>query len=307
MYPLSNETFFMKTLSIRALLLAAASLLVLSGCTDGATRNQTIPTTPSTVSITHAHGLAVDIQDPKKLYIATHEGLMMLQNDKDLTRISNSTDDYMGFALHPTNPQTFFSSGHPTTGGNVGFQSSTDGGKSWTKISDGINGPVDFHAMTVSAANPAIVYGWYNHQIQESLDGGVTWSLLPASPGNVISLVNDTKDENTVFATTATGIMASKNMGKTWGALSPELSGVVTSLALNPQDPREMFSFSEDKGLARSSDGGTTWTTSAKGVEGTVVLFIAYSKQDPTTLYLLTKGSSIYKTINSGASWTKIR
>jgi len=35
-------------------------------------------------SFSHSHGIAVDTTDATKVYIATHEGLYLLQNDKDL-------------------------------------------------------------------------------------------------------------------------------------------------------------------------------------------------------------------------------
>lgn len=57
--------------------------------------------------ITHGHGLAVDVADSTKVYIATHHGLLVLKNDKDLFRVGTSRDDYMGFSVHPTNANIF--------------------------------------------------------------------------------------------------------------------------------------------------------------------------------------------------------
>ncbi|MBI2030127.1 exo-alpha-sialidase, partial [Candidatus Kaiserbacteria bacterium] len=52
----------------------------------------------------------------------------MLENEKDLYRVGKSRDDYMGFSPHPTEADVFFTSGHPSRGGNLGFQKSDDGG-----------------------------------------------------------------------------------------------------------------------------------------------------------------------------------
>jgi len=70
-------------------------------------------------TISHGHGLAVDVQDPSKVYIATHYGLLLLENEENLYRIGKSRDDYMGFSPHPTDANIFFSSGHPSTGGAI--------------------------------------------------------------------------------------------------------------------------------------------------------------------------------------------
>jgi hypothetical protein len=96
-------------------------------------------------AITHGHGLAVDVADSNKVYIATHEGIVTLINDKDLYEVAGPKDDYMGFSVHPTQANVFFSSGHSSRGGNIGFQKSEDGGITWKKLSNGVNGPVDFH------------------------------------------------------------------------------------------------------------------------------------------------------------------
>jgi hypothetical protein len=98
-------------------------------------QNQLVPESV----ISHGHGLAVDPNDSSKVYIATHHGLLVLQNDKDLYRVGASMDDYMGFSVHPTESNVFFSSGHPSLGGNIGFMKSLDGGFTWKKISNGVD------------------------------------------------------------------------------------------------------------------------------------------------------------------------
>ncbi len=263
--------------------------------------------------VTHGHGLAVDVADSSKLYIATHHGLMTLINDKELYRIGKSKDDYMGFSVHPTNPKMFFSSGHPSTGGNLGFQYSKDGGFTWKKISKGINGPVDFHAMALSPANPDIVYGWYQDSLQRSLDNGKTWGLIPTnllelSKGSgVYSLVADPKDENKVYAATGLGLFVSNDKGASWYLASKELEDVaIISLAINPQDLLTMLSFTPKFGLAKSINSGLTWEKINEGFDGDLVLYIAYDKNNPNSIYILTKKNAIYKSLDAGNGWSKL-
>lgn len=265
-------------------------------------------------SITHGHGLAVDVADPSRLYIATHHGLMLLINDKDLYRVGKLEDDYMGFSMHPTNPKIFFSSGHPSTGGNLGIQISENAGFTWKKISKGINGPVDFHAMAVSPANPNIVYGWYANSLQRSLDQGKNWELIPTdllelSQGSgIYSLIADPKKEDRVYAATGLGLLVSNDKGASWSMASEELSDTaIISFAVNPQDPSEMLSFTQKFGLAKSSDSSLTWQKINEDFEGDLVYFIAYNKNDSNILYTLTKKNSIYKSLDSGNTWNKIR
>ena len=60
---------------------------------------------------------------------------------------------------------------------NLNVIKSIDGGISWKEISKGVNGPVDFHAMGISTANPDILYGWFSG-LQKSEDGGYTWKKI---------------------------------------------------------------------------------------------------------------------------------
>lgn len=255
-------------------------------------------------AITHGHGLAVDVADPSKVYIATHHGLLVLTNDKDLNRVGTAQDDYMGFTSHPSDPKVLFSSGHQSTGGNIGFQKSEDGGFTWNKVSDGIQGPVDFHAMTISPVNPNLIYGWYQGTLQRSIDQGKTREIATTTNYPIVNLAADPQDENIVYAATPQGLMVSKNKGAEWNTL---FDGFVSVVAINPQDSQKLFSFSEKNSLTRSIDGGTTWEKLTETFNGETPLFIVFNNQNPEILYTLTEKNSIYKSLDDGISWNKVR
>lgn len=253
--------------------------------------------------IDHGHGLAVDVADPSRIYIATHHGLVVLIDEKDLYQVGDANDDYMGFSPHPTDPKVFFTSGHPSTGGNIGVQKSVDGGNTWAKISDGVNGPVDFHALAVSPVNPELLYGWYQGAIQRSIDGGKNWEIVSRTSVPIVNLVADPKDENLVYAASSQGLMVSKNKGVDWTLL---FSGFTSAIAVDPNDSSRLLSFSENNGLAESKDSGKTWTKVNENFNGETPLFIAHNKQNPEIAYILTEKNSIYKSIDNGISWSRI-
>ena len=277
-----------------------------SGGSDNASSNNLTPEQ----AITHGHGLAVDVQDPIKLYIATHQGLLVLINDKDLYRVGNSEDDLMGFSPDPTDANVLFTSGHLSLGGNIGFQKSEDGGFTWKKISDGVDGPVDFHAMAISRVNPNLIYGWHQGNLQRSTDQGKNWEIVN-SDLRPIYLAADSQDENVVYAATTDGqgAMVSRDQGATWTPLSPELQGgFVSAVAIHPQDSKTLLTFSEKLGgLGKSTDAGKTWKKVSEGFNGEVVLYIAFSTIDPNIVYALTEGNGLYKSTDTGESWVKIR
>jgi photosystem II stability/assembly factor-like uncharacterized protein len=257
-------------------------------------------------NITHGHGLAIDRADANKVYIATHHGLLLLQNDKDLFQVGTATDDYMGFSAHPTDSNVFFSSGHPTKGGNIGFQKSEDGALSWKKVSDGVGGPVDFHAMTISPANPNLVYGYYQGAVQRSLDQGKTWEKLPVDLG-IINFAADYTDENIVYAATQQGLFVSKDKAQTWtSVLEATKSGVMTALSIDPQNTKNLLAYSDKMGLIRSEAGSATWTQIKTDFAGEIPLYITLTKNAPNIGYLLTEKNSIYKTTDNGTTWNKV-
>lgn len=260
-------------------------------------------------SISHGHGLAVDVIDPNKLYIATHYGLFVLIDDKDLFRIGNNTDDYMGFSLHPTDARISFSSGHPSDGGNIGFQKSVNGGFNWSKVSDGENGPVDFHAMAISPVNPNLIYGWYQGNIQRSSDQGESWEIVN-SDLLPIQLVADSQDEDVVYAATqGSGVVVSRDKGVSWTILSPELgAGFTSAVAIQPENSKVLLTFGENLGgMGKSIDAGATWKKVNEPFNGDVVLHIAFSSVNPNIVYALTLENSIYKSTDAGETWTSIR
>jgi len=258
-------------------------------------------------AITHGHGLSVDLLRSDKVYIATHHGLLLFDNGK-LYRVGTGKDDYMGFSQHPTDPTIFFASGHPSTGGNIGFQKSINGGFDWEILSEGVDGPVDFHAMAVSPVNPDYVYGWFQGNIQRSIDGGAHFEIVNKNI-LAVSLTADSEDSKIVYAANpqGLGIVVTRDAGVTWSPLSPDLSpGGVSGIASDPKNSNNMLVFSEKfGGLVKSIDHGATWKKVQSVFDGTV-LFTSFSRKDSLIVYALTHTNSLYKSIDGGNSWNQI-
>jgi len=109
------------------------------------------------------HGLGIypseEGNDDGSLYLATHNGLFKKDNSSSVwNEIGDDKSDFMGFAIISSKEGVMYSSGHPQTGGNLGFRISNDYGVTWQKVSDVTTpAPIDFHTMTVGD-NPEIIY-----------------------------------------------------------------------------------------------------------------------------------------------------
>lgn len=251
-----------------------------------------------------AHGLAIDRKNPTRVYIATHTGLLALKDDTELVRVSDARDDYMGFSAHPTDANVFYSSGHPSSGGNIGFQKSSDRGKTWTKVSDGVGGPVDFHAMTVSQADPNIIYGTYKGQLQRSTNEGKDWDAVQTAPNGIYALATNTEDSGVLYAGTADGLKSSNDKGAAWSGLN--LSGTVATVTVNPINSNEIVAYVVDAGLMRTTDSGKSWKQ-LNAYKGDLVMQIAYDPQNADKMYLINQSLEIYKTKDGATTWSKVR
>ena len=246
---------------------------------------------------THIHGLAVDRRDPALLLIATHHGLFRAGPDGQAERIS-AVQDFMGFNRHPSNPDTLFASGHPPEGGNLGFIASMDGGRSWTQISPGLNGPVDFHQMTVSPADPRTVYGAYGG-IQVSHDGGKTWEMSGPAPARLIDLAASAKDTETLYAATEGGLLVSTDAGASW---KPVLEGSPASLVEVTQQGI-VYVFVLGRGLLRSAEQQIDFSTVSSNWGNRFPLHLAVDPTDPERLFAATQHGQIVVSTDGGRSW----
>src|SRR5260221_14579616 len=130
------------TRSIRYAAIGIVGVAIFSALHAGRSSSSELTTT-GLANQTHFHGIAVDAANPSRIYLATHHGLYGVSADGKARPISDTRDDFMGFTTHPGDPAILLASGHPANGGNLGFVASKDGGKTWEKIANGVNGPVD--------------------------------------------------------------------------------------------------------------------------------------------------------------------
>ena len=253
---------------------------------------------------THFHGISVDPADSARIYLATHHGLYVMGTDGKAQLLSEVCD-YMGFTAHPTDATILFASGHPAGGGNLGFIVSKDGGRSWTKLSNGIGGPVDFHQMDVSKADPRVIYGVYE-TLQRSDDGGTTWKTVGAPPADIISLAASGIDVNTLYAATQSGLQRSTDGGRTWKKESDQ-----TATMVQATNDGTVYAFMIGTGLVRAAEKNPAWQVVGKGFGEEYMLHFAADPRDPKRLYAITYNSrtraeSVIASRDGGERWTPL-
>jgi photosystem II stability/assembly factor-like uncharacterized protein len=252
--------------------------------------------------VSHIHGIAVDPADTKRLYLATHYGVWHTAPDGTAERISDNSNDYMGFSPHPSDADVFFASGHPSDGGNMGVIVSRDGARSWQQLASGVDGPVDFHAMDVSPADPDVIYGLYG-KVQVSRDGGKSWEVAGSPPADVFDLAASAVNSDIVYAATRNGLMVSFDAGKTWSAGGTE--GQSASMVETAPDGA-VYAFVLGSGLMKTPAQALAWQPVANNFGEQVLLHLAFDPGNPDRMFAVTGKSKILTSADGGKSWAAL-
>lgn len=265
-----------------------------------AVAQETMPL-PDLMAATHVHGIGPGAGGADSLTLATHNGLWAVDlASRTATRLGHSQDDFMGYSAVPGSLGVAYASGHPVTGGNLGIIRTDDTGQSWTHVSDGLDGPVDFHNMEVSRADPAVIYGiGHDRRVQRSADGGVTWKTTGEAPEKLIDIATAPGDAARVYAATEGGLFLSPDGGATW---QPVIEGVPVSTVDTGADG-VVRAVDLAQGLVTLGEGGDI-TPVANDLPDGYLLFLATTSVDPLRLAALSAKGRLATSQDGGVSWT---
>lgn len=246
-------------------------------------------------TLAHTHGVAFAAAPAQGLILATHHGVYQVSETGQATPISQP-DDFMGFTR--VQGDRFIASGHPVAGGNMGVLLSENGGADWSRISDGSNGPVDFHAMSVSPADHQTIYGLYGG-IQLSRDGGQSWNQTGPGVEGTIDIAAAPAAPGSIYAGTRAGLMFSDDFGANWSLQGPK--GVPVT-AVEASSSGTVYAFFAGAGLyALGAEG--RWSALAADLGDRVILHIAVDEASPNRLAAVLDDSSILLSTDGGATW----
>jgi len=216
------------------------------------------------------------------------------------------------------------------TGG--GLWKTTDGGTSWSPVTDQKIRSSSVGAVAVSESNPDIVFiGMGEVQLRGNImqgdgvyrspDAGKTWAYMGLAPTQAIGRIRIDKTNPDLVYVAALGkpsapsadrgVFRSKDGGKTWEKIlfRNDSTGAV-DLVIDPNNPKVLFaslwqayripwkmsSGGAGSGLFRSTDGGDTWTelTRAPGMPKGVIgkIGVAVSGADSKRVWAIIENDS---------------
>ena len=192
-------------------------------------------------------------------------------------------------------------------GTSSGLFKSIDGGATWSATGTGLS----YQPLADVAIDPTATSTLYaatsSGQLFKSVDGGASWILVhsmtftahravavdPLNPSTVHALANS------LFG--PSDLMTSLDGGLNWPTQSSTGISSPTALVLDPVTPSTLY-VTGSNGIAKSINGGSTWTPVNDGLSNLNVLGLAIDPTAPATL-LVSTNSGVFKSTNGGTSW----
>lgn len=195
----------------------------------------------------------------KVLFVANNSGASSLSMDMTNPRIL-----YASMWEHQRYPWTVDSGGK-----NSGLYKSVDGGDTWEKMEEGLPEEFGKSGISVSRANPELVYAIIEAEgdkggLYRSTDAGKKWSqinkdrVLIARSWYYMEVFADPQDENVVYVLNAPA-MKSIDGGRSFSNM-PTPHGDNHHLWINPSNNDYMIN-SNDGGSNISFNGGESWSS----------------------------------------------
>jgi len=237
----------------------------------------------------HIGKIVIDPRDPDVVYVAAQGPLWTMGGERGLYKTADGgktwsrvlhIDDRTGVtdvALDPRDPDVVYAAAYERHrrvwtlidgGPGSGLHKSTDGGKTWQKLSNGLpKEEMGRIGIALSPADPDVIYALVEASgkaggVFRSRDAGANWEKMgdyhPSSPQYYQELVCDPVSVDRVYSMD-TFMQVTYDGGKTWRRVGVQYKHVDDhALWIDPDDTDHLIAGC-DGGLYESFDRGATW------------------------------------------------
>ena len=257
------------------------------------------------------HSMTQSKADPNILLVGTTGGVWQSKNSgADWEKISSTTMpvNVDSLVMDPRGTNTMYA------GTWWRAYKSTDAGKNWRLIKDGMIDDSDVFAVTLDPRNPEHIIASACSGIYESQNAGEKWAKIqgiPSQSRRTRDILQHPTLAGTIYAGTTEGFWMSSNGGKTW-ALTTTRNLEINSIAVHPDEPNRVFIGTNNFGLMVSNDGGKNFAPANGNFTSRFTYFVTPDVQQPNRLYAATHntatgGGFFFVSNDDGRSWQQGR
>lgn len=254
-----------------------------------------------------------------------------------LLRSTNGGGSWSRVAFQDEVYDVFFDSRTPQTawasvrdpgrdGPRGGVFRSSDGGITWAAARSGLlrnPGKEEYYAsptwLVPAPSDARTIYGLSHGEVVRTTDGAANWSTIsppvPAGADAIFTgLAVSPSDAREIWVVTLQrGLWHSTDGGTTWRALASLQCGIdkagavhTTSAALQalPGPGGVLLLGRQDQGVARSSDGGLSWSESTAGLISARVHAVAVAEPPARSLWAATDNGA-WRSPDGGETWQR--
>jgi photosystem II stability/assembly factor-like uncharacterized protein len=256
------------------------------------------------------HSMVQSVFDPNVLMVGTINGVWMSNNSgDDWKKISSDTMpvNIDSLAIDPRNDSTIYA------GTWWRAYKTTDSGKSWRLIKDGMIDDSDVFAVTIDQKNPDHVVASACSGIYESFNKGEKWAKvngIPSQSRRTRDILQHPSRQGTLYAATTEGFWMTSD-GKNW-AMTTQRDLEINSIAVHPDAPDRIFIGTNNYGVMVSSDGGKNFKSTNENFSSRFTYSITADAEDSNRLYATTQntatgGGFVFISNNAGTTWQQAK
>jgi photosystem II stability/assembly factor-like uncharacterized protein len=257
------------------------------------------------------HAMTQSKVDPNTLFVGTKNGMWVSRDSGDTwskLESPSSPLDINSMAIDPKNDRTIYA------GTTWRPYKSTDAGKSWRLIKNGLIDDSDVFAMTIDPRKSNHLIASACSGIYESFNAGEKWAKIqgiPSQSRRTRDIVQHPTIAGTVYAGTTEGFWMSTNGGKTWILTTPR-NLEINSIAVHPDEPNRVFIGTNNYGVMVSTDGGKNFVPTNDNFTSRFTYSITPDLTEKDRLYATTQNTStsggfFFSSSDGGATWTQAK
>jgi photosystem II stability/assembly factor-like uncharacterized protein len=214
-----------------------------------------------------------------------------------------SMKNFVSVAIDPLNPEVVYAGTR-----HLAWKTS-DGGKSWHNIKDGMLDDSDVFSIIVDPRNPSRVYASACSGIYKSDNGADLFHRVQGLPHSAIRtrvLKQDPKRSSIVYAGTTGGLWKTIDGGSKWSLVTSS-DVIVNDIEIDPRNPERVLVATDLRGVLASNDGFAHYTASNRGFAHRSVGDMLVDHQDASRLYVGIVNDremgGVFVSEDSGKSW----